>query len=81
MSEFARGLFLFAVIYSVYALGAIAVPRGEVSQFLARIPKIWPLAPLRFIVWALVLPLISVFQALLLAFLAFCAGGLLMAFQ
>jgi len=81
MSELARGLLVFAVIYTVYALGAISVPRGEIDQFLTRVPKSWPFAPLRFLLWSLLLPLISVFQALLLAFLAFCAGGLLMALQ
>jgi hypothetical protein len=81
MEAFANTLLFFAVLYGVYALGAFAVPRAEVSTLLARFPKAWFLAPFRLLLWALLLPMVSTFEALVLAFLAFSLSGLLLVLQ
>jgi hypothetical protein len=81
MEVISHALLFFAVLYGVYALGAFAVPRTGVNTLLARFPKVWFLAPFRLLLWALLLPMVSTVEALLLAFLVFSVGGLLLALQ
>jgi len=81
MHAFSRGLIFFAIFYVVYALGAYRFPRSEISKELARVPSVWLLAPVRWLYWLVLLPMASLFEALLLAFVAFCSGGLLIAVQ
>ena len=72
-------LLLFAVLYAAYSLSTFPFPQREIDKELERIPKGWVLAPVRLLAWVLLLPLASMFEALLLAFVAFSIGGLMIA--
>jgi hypothetical protein len=78
MSEFSHGLLIFSVVYAAYALGSFVIAPSESRDLLVGFPKAWFLAPVRLVLWALLLPMSSVFESLLLAFTLFCLGGLLL---
>ena len=80
MKQLGSALLLFAFVYGGYAL--CTFPMGEsgrkdFAELRARLPTVWPFAPIRFLLWLLFLPISSLFEGLLLAFLLFSVGGLL----
>ena len=80
MKQLGTALLLFAFVYGGYALCTFPMGesgRNEVAELRARLPPLWPFAPIRFLLWLLLLPISSLFEGLLLAFLLFSVGGLL----
>lgn len=81
MEEFSLGLVIFSLLYTVYAVSGMVSAPKESQDLLARFPKAWFLAPLRLVLWVLLLPMTSVPEKLLLAFTLFCLGALLLVLQ
>jgi hypothetical protein len=79
MKAAAHVLFLFSLLYAVYTLSAFQIwknGREEISSIQSRIPSVWLLAPIKLLLWVVLLPFASVFEGLLLAFVAFCAASI-----
>jgi len=79
----AKALFVFALLYGVYALGCFPLPpsaRTEVTALYKRVPQSPLFWPLRAAVWLVLLPMHSLFPALGVAFIAACLSWLLLAF-
>ena len=79
----AKSLFIFALVYGVYALGCTPLPpsaRTETSALYDRVPESPLFLPLRAAVWLLLLPMRSLPLALVFAFMAACLSWLLLAF-
>jgi hypothetical protein len=80
MKQFGTALLIFALIYGGYAL--CTFPMGEagrkgVAELRARLPTVWTFAPIRLVLWVVLLPIASLFEGLLFAILLFSLGGLL----
>ena len=80
MKQLGTALLIFAFVYGGYALCTFPMGesgRKEVAELRARLPTVWPFAPIRLLLWLLLLPISSLFEGLLFAFLLFSVGGLL----